>query len=121
MTSSSVDEYLQMLANVHRRRVLEYLRRGQRQRASIDELVEHLRTLQGGPASTGTRDGERIRIGLIQMYLPQLSTHGLVDWDSDRGEVRYRPNEVVEAVLDVLAEDSVPVEMRAGAGTDRRR
>ena len=110
MAPTRVDEHLQMLANVHRRRVLEYLRRGRRRHATVDELAEHLRTHQEMGEERRIRGVDRLRVVLKQLYLPQLDAEGIVDWDRRRDEVRYREVEVVEAVLDALAEDSVPVE-----------
>lgn len=110
MTSTVVDEQLQLLANVHRRRVLEYLRRGRRQVASVDELAEHLRSHQGRGSSATDRDRDRLRIVLVHLYLPQLDEQGVVDWDRRTDEVRYREPEVVELVLDALAGDSVRIE-----------
>ena len=110
MTSTRVDEHLQMLANVHRRRVLEYRRRGRRDHATVDELAEHLRTHQDMGQPGKIRGVDRLRVVLKQLYLPQLDAQGIVDWDRRRDEVRYREVETVESVLDALAEDSVPVE-----------
>lgn len=110
MTPTVVDEHLQLLANVHRRRVLEYLRRGRRQVASVDELVEHLRTHQEWGSSADIRGRDRLRTVLVHLYLPQLDEQGVVDWDRRTDEVRYRETMVVEQVLDALTEDSVAVE-----------
>lgn len=110
MSPTVLDEHLEVLANEHRRRVLEYLRRGQRQVATVDELAEHLRTHRelgsGGPS----REDERLRISLVHLYLPQLEEQGLLDWDRRHDEVRYRGGEVVERVLDALAEDGMAVQ-----------
>lgn len=105
-----VDEHLQVLANVHRRRVLEYLRRGRRQVASVDELVQHLRTHQEPGSGADVPAWDRVEIALVHQYLPRLDEQGVVDWDRRHDEVRYRETEVVERVLDALPEDSVAIE-----------
>lgn len=110
MARDRVDEHLQMLANVHRRRVLEYLRRGRRHHATVDELAEHLRTHQAVGEERRIGCTDRLQVVLEQLYLPQLDAHGIVEWDRRRGEVRYREVEVVEAVLDALAEGPCPIE-----------
>lgn len=109
MPTTGVDEYLRTLANGDRRRVLEYMRRGQRRRATVDELVEHLRTHKEMRTNASNHGHDRVRISLVQMYLPHLASNGLVEWDREREVVHYRENEVVEAVLDTLAREAVPV------------
>ena len=110
MTHASVDESLQVLANVQRRRVLQFLRRQRSREASLDELTAHLRSYPDAPADARIRGRDRLRVMLVQTYLPKLSAHGIVDWDRERERVRYRPDDVVEAVLDALAEGSVLAE-----------
>lgn len=110
MAPSIVDEHLQLLANAHRRRVLEYLRRGRRQVATIDELAEHLRTHRELASGADVRGRDRVEIALVHLYLPQLEEEGIVDWDRRHDEVRYREPAVVDRVLDALPEDSMTVE-----------
>lgn len=110
MSPTVVDEQLQLLANVHRRRVLEYLRRGRRQVASVDELAEHLQTHQEWGTGANLQGQDRLRIVLVHLYLPQLDEQEVVDWDRRSDEVRYREPEVVERVLDALTGGSMKVE-----------
>lgn len=110
MTPMVVDEHLQLLANVHRRRVLEYLRRGRRQVATVDELVDHLRAHQEAGWGADVRGRDRIKIALVHEYLPRLDEEGVVDWDRRHDEVSYRETAVVDRVLDALPEDSMTVE-----------
>lgn len=98
-----------MLANAQRRRVLEYLRRQGPREATLEELAAHLRSYPDAPTGR-IRGQDRVRVVLIQMHLPQLSDRGLVDWDRQRERVRYRQNDVVEAVLDALVEDRLLAE-----------
>lgn len=109
MTHASVDESLQVLANVQRRRVLQFLRRQRSREASLDELTAHLRSYPDAPTDR-VRGQDRVRVALVQKHLPKLSDQGVVDWDRQRERVRYRQNDVVESVLDALGEESVPAE-----------
>lgn len=110
MAQPSVDECLRVLANAQRRRVLEYLRRQGPREATLEELAAHLQSYPDAPTDR-LRGQDRGRVVLVQMHLPQLSDTGIVDWNRDRERVRYRQNEVVEAVLDALGEVSVPAEV----------
>lgn len=98
-----------MLADAQRRRVLEYLRRQGTREATLDELAAHLRSYPDAP-SDRIRGLDRVRVALVQKHLPQLSDRGIVDWDRERERVQYRQNDVVEAVLDALGEESVLAE-----------
>ena len=110
MTPSRVDERLELLADEHRRRVLEYLRRGRRVHATVDELAEHLRRHRDVSGERRDVTIGRPRVDLVHRTLPKLDAQGVVDWDRRRDEVRYRGDEVVETVLDALGEDPVAVE-----------
>ena len=109
MSHASVDEYLRVLADSQRRRVLEYLRRQGPRGATLEELAVHLHSYSDAPTDR-IRGRNRVRVVLVQMHLPKLSDPGLVDWDRERERVRYRQNDVVEAVLDALGEESVLAE-----------
>ena len=110
MALSGVDARLDMLADGRRRRVLEYLRRGRRHHATVGELAEHLARRADAGTDRQRRDGQRLRVALVHRTLPKLAANDVVDWDRRRDEVRYREDEVVESVLDVLPEDSMTVE-----------
>lgn len=110
MTPTVLDEQIKLLANVHRRRVLRYLRRSRRQVATVDELAEHLRAHQGSEWGPDVRGRDRVKIALVHEYLPRLDEEGVVDWDRRHDEVRYREPAVVDRVLDALPEDSMTVE-----------
>lgn len=109
MTPSGVDERLELLADADHRVVLEYLRGGRRH-ASVDELASILLATREARTGAPTDGGDRIRVQLRHASLPKLDAHGFVDWDRRNDEVRYREDEVVEALLDALPADPVTVE-----------
>lgn len=78
--------------------------------ASVDELVQHLRTHRERGSGADVPERDRLEIVLVHQYLPQLVELGIVDWDRRHDEVRYRETEIVERVLDALPEDSMAVE-----------
>lgn len=110
MAHSRVDERLALVADEHRRVVLEYLRHGRRRHASVDELAERLRTHQDSGEERRSVGAGRPRVDLVHVTLPRLEANGVVDWDRRHDEVRYRADEVVETVLDALSEEPVAVE-----------
>lgn len=105
-----MDDHLQVLASVHRRCILRYLRGGRRDHATVEELLEHLRSQQLPAEGDRLPSRERLHVRLVQVDLPRLADHGVVEWDRRHDEVRYREVAVVEKVLDALTGDPVPVE-----------
>jgi hypothetical protein len=62
----------------------------------------------GDPGRTGwSRNSSRdqLAIHLTQSHLPKLADHGVVEQHQDRGTIKYRPDEGIEAVLDGLPEE----------------
>lgn len=50
-------------------------------------------------------DREKIAVELRHTHLPKLADHDLVQYNTKRGIVRYRPDAYVENVLDAITED----------------
>ncbi|QWC20191.1 hypothetical protein [Halorubrum sp. 2020YC2] len=119
MSDTRLDASLRLVSNGRRREILRGLRRGPTDTATVESLIDRLR--DGGGAGTAEADAtteatatagavpsrERLSIQLVHTHLPKLSDHGVIDYDRDADEVRYRPDPHVEAVLDGLpAEES---------------
>jgi hypothetical protein len=75
-------------------------------------VLDHLRTSRGGPVDVGSvathvseaghaPDAETARISLRSVDLPKLDDVGVVDYDRSEGDVVYRGDDGVEALLDV--------------------
>lgn len=90
---------IELLAEPVRWHVLRHLMQASTNHASLDELVNHL----GTDTATGSDLGpERVRIRLHHCDLPKLADHGVIDYDPRSGDVRYHPNDRIEALLECL-------------------
>lgn len=106
MTNHSLDGRLQLVADRHRRQVIDHLRREENGATTFDDLVDQL---HGGGSSSGDdppRDRDALAIELHHTHLPKLAAHGVVEYEHRGGTVRYQPDEQVETVLDSLAGDA---------------
>jgi DNA-binding transcriptional ArsR family regulator len=105
MNGDSLDACLGLVADRHRRRLLEHIRHEGDGEVRIDHLVDHLSRAE--PAAAGDRRPSRdqLAIQLNHVHLPKLADHGVVEHDRERGTIEYRPDEQLEAVLDGLPEE----------------
>ncbi|MXR52962.1 ArsR family transcriptional regulator [Halovenus sp. WSH3] len=86
--SLSIDERFDILKNERRRIVLEYLDDAG-ETVDVDELADHVTAVENDidiDAITSSQR-KRVYVGLYQFHLPKMSEIGVIDYDSDRGEV----------------------------------
>jgi hypothetical protein len=101
MSANSLDECLDTVGDQSRRDIIRELRSEHGGETTLERLAERFEHEEGGRVQAA--------IALHHHHLPKLAATGVVDYDSDSGTVRYRPNEGVETLLDVLsAEPRVP-------------
>lgn len=105
MTSDPLDSHLHLVADRDRRLVLECLCRDDDGQRTFEELVDHLHE-RDPESSDERRDREGVAIRLQHSLLPKLADHGVVEFDHRSGSVRYQPDESVEALLDMIAQDA---------------
>jgi len=104
MNGDSLDASLTLVADRHRRRLLEHLRHNGNGEVQIDDLVDHLS--QAEPAADGRQmSRDQLAIQLTHVHLPKLADHGVIEHDHERGTIEYRPDEQIEAVLEGLPEE----------------
>lgn len=105
-----LDDCLGLVSDRQRRRIIHRLRDAPDGETTVDVLAEHL--CRGPSASVTGRapDRDELVLQLAHTHLPKLAEHGVVEYDRDRGTVRYRPDEQVEQVLDSLPRSAVPVD-----------
>jgi hypothetical protein len=115
MTVVDLDTCLRLVADEHRRDLIEHLRHETSEQTTIDELVTQLQQRQ--PISNHERSSsrERLVIQLFHTHLPKLSDHDVIEYDSETGTVRYQPHEQIEAILDSLPEEVSHTNPRYGS------
>lgn len=99
----SLDFVLELLSHHHRREMIRHLRESSGQVHSLDEVVTHLARMER--QRTGSKPGEDHLLSVVvHIHGPKLQEAGLCDYDVRSREVRYRPNDTVERLLDELDE-----------------
>ena len=103
-TTTDLDSLFEVLADGHRRRVLDYLDDTDDEVATFSDLVDHVAD-RGGEETPADRD--RIAVNLHHNHLPKLESAGVLEWDPRSEMVRYRGGPVVgEWVELALAHES---------------
>ncbi|RDI72914.1 DUF7344 domain-containing protein [Halopelagius longus] len=91
----TLDAVLETLGHRHRRTLLRLFRDRSTRAVDSDEAVEYLLERERRrPGETPSRD--HLQITLLHAHLPKLEEAGLVAFDADAGEFRYRPSERIE-------------------------
>ncbi|WP_312912810.1 DUF7344 domain-containing protein [Natronosalvus caseinilyticus] len=91
----STETALHLVANQHRRSVLDKLIESERNSVAIDALIEHM-SPEILPESTEAIPSDRLRLDLYHNHLPKLEDAGLVEYDNRTETVHYHPNDRVE-------------------------
>lgn len=100
---SRVDGVLSLLSDAERRGVVEYFGRTADETATLEELSAYLE--RAAPETDGGEPAaETAKARLHHVHLPKLADRGVVDYDPRSGEVRYCPDERVEAVVEVASD-----------------
>lgn len=85
---AKLDELFEVLADGHRRRLLEYLEDAEDDVAALPELVDHV-------ADESADDRERVAVTLHHSHLPKLAEADIVEYDARSETVRYRGGQFV--------------------------
>lgn len=99
----SLDVVLDILADYHRRCVLNFLQETDGQTASFEELVSQLYKEQGKYRGQQLTH-DKIQIALRHHHLPKLEDIGIVEYDSRSQAIRYQPNDRLEELYDYIQE-----------------
>lgn len=88
----SLDDVYHLLQTKRRRDVLRYLRDADGP-VQLRELAEQVAAWEQGTSvdDLNSNERQRVYISLYQSHLPKLDTHGIVDYDKDRGWVEPTP------------------------------
>lgn len=105
MVHRRLDGLLELVADRRRRILIELLRRKGDGLTTIEELVADLDRDEFARNTDRPPDPEALAIRLHHIHIPKLEEFGLVEYELVSGNVRYLPNEELEAVLDSLPEE----------------
>jgi len=97
----SLDDVLDILSNYQRRAIIEHLRDSSDHSHSIDGMVDKLRSVERARQGIAPSDDYLLSV-LGHVHGPKLQKLGLVEYDIQRMEIRYYPNETVERTLDAI-------------------
>ena len=93
----STDKMLRLVSDRRRRRLLRLLAdRGDGELTDLADAIADDGASSGGAAREAS---ERVETKLYHVHLPLLADHGLVEFDSRSGTVRYRAHDDIEKQL----------------------
>lgn len=92
-TSIPKDDAFHLLQNTRRRAALRYMIQEDATRFVMRDIAEALAAWEHDTTVDQLRSNERQRvyISLYQSHLPKLASHGIIEYDQDRGTVEPRP------------------------------
>lgn len=108
MVGNRLDTWLELLADERRREVLRCLGDIPEGETTVDDLARRMHRSEIGNGDRGRMDRSQVVIGLHHEHLPKLEEHGFVEFDHERGTVRYTLDERMEELLDTLPEEVSP-------------
>lgn len=95
----TVDTALELLSDAHRRAILEYLASTPGSPVDYGAVVDHI--VKERPDGRQA-DPQTVTIECVHSHLPKLEDAGLVEFDRESGDVRYRRDGRVEYLLDAV-------------------
>ncbi|MFC6767635.1 DUF7344 domain-containing protein [Natrinema soli] len=90
------DELLTILANHHRRIVLNYFQNVSDDVASVQDLAEEI-------IEQDTGEEEQVTLQLHHLTLPQLADVGAIEYDQRSNTVRYQGHSTLEMMMGSIA------------------
>lgn len=86
----SLDDIFELLKNRRRREVIDYLRRSDDGKATLDELAEYIAARENDIeiAQLSSDQRKRVYIGLYQCHLPKMDELGIVEFEKNRGTIQ---------------------------------
>lgn len=99
----SLDQVLELLGQYQRREILRQLRNEPDREHSIDELVAYLVSIERKRNAKVPGEDHLLSV-IVHIHGPKLQEAGLIDYNARDMDVRYYPDERVEAFLDRIDE-----------------
>jgi DNA-binding transcriptional ArsR family regulator len=89
-----LDQIFELLKNMRRREVLQYLQETEESVVSIGELAEHIAAIENETTvdAISSSQRKRVYVGLYQCHLPKMDDMGVVDFDQNRGRIEIGRN-----------------------------
>lgn len=98
------EELLRVMADPHRRAVVEYFVARPTTDATLSALVEYVHSTEASRDGQTTESQRReIAIGLHHNHLPKLEDQGVLSYELEERRVRYRTDNCVETVFELLS------------------
>lgn len=94
--SLSKDEMTDLLADRHRRSLLEYLAAEADPTVALDDAAAYV-TAQAAAETDSQPHEDDVKASLHHRHIPRLAESGLVDFDEHNETIRYHENERLEA------------------------
>ncbi len=101
-TTTEIDKRFALLDRYERRRVIQILQESETGHVSIRDVVSDLQKRDPTAA-----DHDRIEVELHHIHLPKLTSLDAIEFDSCAKTIRYRGDELVEALLETAPETDI--------------
>lgn len=90
----SLDDIFELLKNRRRRDVIAFLRGDADGNATLGELAEHIAAKENDieVRELSSDQRKRVYIGLYQCHLPKMDDMGIIDFESNRGQIELLPS-----------------------------
>ncbi|WP_232703414.1 DUF7344 domain-containing protein [Halobacterium wangiae] len=99
----SVDALLDVLADAHRRFLVEFLREQPAETCSFAAAIDHV-VARAEREREEQLDHDDVELQFYHRHLPKLADAGLLEYDTRSETIRYRPNERLELLFDGIQE-----------------
>lgn len=100
MSNPNLDNVLCLLSDSRRRQSIQILRQSPDEVLELEELLDELTR----SAAEDPKRRDHLAIQLHHLHLPKLACEDLIVYDRDDRQIRYRPNQIVESVLDAISQ-----------------
>jgi|AntRauTorcE11898_2_1112593.scaffolds.fasta_scaffold19197_3 hypothetical protein len=102
MIESETDTYLRLLSDPLNRQIVRYLREGNEDLTTIDDLVDQLLTDDDSPTTENVASRRQLAPELHHRHLPKLAASDVLEFEPEDGTVTYLNPGGIEPVLESL-------------------
>ncbi len=102
-TTEDINQRFALLDQYERRCIIRFLQETETDHVSISEVASHLQKQDSTP-----NERDELVTALHHNHLPKLASIAALDFDSRSATVRYRGDELAEALLESTPETCIP-------------